>query len=237
MRLLLIEDEEVLGRMTSESLVQSGFTVDWFDTGSAGSAAAHAHDYDVILLDLGLPDMPGEAVMEQLRAVRSTTPVIVLTARGQVEDRVAMLDLGADDYLVKPFAMTELCARIRAVKRRVSAGADHNDMLKVGPLELFRNTRSARWKGNPVTITAKEFDLLEALVVRRPAVVSREKLEEAIYGWGEEVESNAVDVYIHFLRRKFSPGLIVTIRGKGYQIGNEELLLLEARRPAAGASQ
>jgi DNA-binding response OmpR family regulator len=236
-RVLLIEDEEVLGRVTCEALVTANFAVDWVKTGQAGCAAAQARDYGAILLDLGLPDMPGEALMEQLRSVRSTTPVIILTARGQVEDRVAMLDLGADDYLVKPFSTSELCARLRVVKRRVLARDGANDVQTVGPLELFRASRSARWNGVPVTLTAKEFDLLEALVLRRPAVVSRDKLEEALYGWGDEVDSNAVDVYVHFLRRKFSRGLIVTVRGAGYQIGSEELLLAEARRAAAPASQ
>ncbi len=233
MRLLLIEDEETLGRATADSLVKNNFTVDWVTCGVDAIAAAKAHEYDAILLDLGLADIGGDAVLKDLRARRSATPVIVLTARSQVEDRVTTLDLGADDFMVKPCNIAELCARLRAVKRRVSAGAHNTDMQKVGPLEFQQASRTVRWNGKPVTLTAKEFDVLEILVMRRPRVVSRAQLEEALYGWGDEVESNAIEVYIHFLRRKFSPDLIVTVRGKGYRIGIEAGLPAEARRAGA----
>jgi DNA-binding response OmpR family regulator len=221
MRLLLIEDEEMLGRTTADALVQNKFTVDWVKCGHDAIGATRTHEYDAILLDLGLSDIAGDTVLKDVRARRSETPVIVLTARGQVEDRVTMLDLGADDYMVKPFNISELCARLRAVKRRVSAGAHNADIQTIGPLEFQQASRSVRWNGRLVTLTAKEFDLLEILVIRRPRVVSRAQLEQALYGWGDEVESNAIEVYIHFLRRKLSPKLIVTERGRGYRIGIE----------------
>jgi DNA-binding response OmpR family regulator len=228
LRLLLIEDEEVLGRVTAQALVKADFAVDWVRTGQEGRAAVQTHEYDAILLDLGLPDISGEAFVKRLREGRATTPVIVLTARGQIEDRVTVLDLGADDYLVKPIDIAELGARLRAVRRRTSASVNYSDTQRVGPLELYQSSRTALWNGRPVTLTSKEFDVLEALVLRRPRVVSRSQLEEVLYGWGDEVESNAIEVYVHFLRRKFAPGLIITVRGKGYQIGSEELLLAEA---------
>lgn len=233
MRLLLVEDEEMLGRTTAAALVKNHFTVDWVKTGHDALGAAKSHEYDAILLDLGLSDLAGDAILKDLRARRSETPVIVLTARGQVEDRVTMLDLGADDFMVKPFNIAELCARLRAVKRRASAGAHNADIQVVGPLEFQQASRTVRWKGKPVTLTAKEFDVLEILVMRRPRVVSRRQIEVALYGWGDEVESNAIEVYIHFLRRKFSPELIVTVRGTGYRVGIETGL--HAERQQVGA--
>jgi DNA-binding response OmpR family regulator len=224
MRLLLVEDDEALGQATSDALQGAGQRLDWVRNCMDARAAARLHEYDAILLDLGLPDMPGEELMRQLRSAKSNTPIIVLTARSQVEDRVNLLDLGADDYLVKPFDINELRARLRAVKRRTSGHNDASDVQTVGPLELFQASRTARWKGRQVTLTGKEFDVLETLLLRRPRVVSRAQLEEVLYGWGDEVESNAIEVYVHFLRRKFTPALIVTVRGKGYQIGSEEIL-------------
>jgi DNA-binding response OmpR family regulator len=224
MRLLLVEDEEVLGRFTTQALNRAHFAVDWVKSCTDAQAAIRDHDYDVIVLDLGLPDMPGATLLKPVRAKQASTAVIVLTARGQIEDRVAMLDMGADDYMVKPFDVNELQARIRAVKRRSTAFANGSDRYAVGPLELFPASRTVRWHGKNVLLTTKEYDVLEALVVRRPGIVSRAQLEEAIYGWGDEVESNSIEVYIHFLRRKLTGKLIVNVRGKGYQIGSEELL-------------
>ena len=224
MRLLLIEDEDVLGRATAQSLVRAGFRVDRVLTGSEALAAIRTHDYDIVLLDLGLPDLGGEEVLRQLRAQRNTVPVVVMTARGQIEDRIQLLDLGADDYLVKPVDVNELQARMRALKRRVSAATDANDQQVVGALTLSQAARTVTWAGRPVTLTAKEYDVLEALVMRRPRVVSRAQIEEALYGWGDEVESNSIEVYVHFLRRKLSPKVIVTVRGRGYQLGSDESL-------------
>ncbi len=233
MRLLLVEDEEVLGRFVAMSLGAANFTVDWVRSGGEALAASTARVYDLILLDLGLPDMLGEVLLRQLRSARVATPVIVLTARGLIEDRVAMLDLGADDYMVKPYDVVELQARARALVRRAAQAMDPGDVQRVGPLELYQASRSACWHGAPITLTAKEYDVLETLVVRRPRVVSRAQLEEALYGSGEQVESNSIEVFIHFLRRKFTPGLILTVRGRGYQLCSEDAL--RAQAPAQGA--
>ena len=230
MRLLLVEDEELLGRATAQALVKAGYGVDWVRNGQDALASIRTHEYDAVLLDLGLPDITGESVVRTLRTGKSTVPVLVLTARGQVDDRVRILDLGADDYLVKPVDLKELAARLRAVQRRLAAGIDCEQVQKVGPLELHLAARQARWNGEPVVLTARQFDLLEALVVRRPHVVSRSKLEDALYGWGDEVDSNAIEVHVHMLRRRFAPGLIQTVRGKGYMLGSEETLLAESQR-------
>lgn len=232
MKLLLVEDDEMLGKATMTALQGGSLRVDWVRNAGDAKAAARAHEYDAILLDLGLPDVPGEQFIKQLRAAKVGTPIIVLTAKDQMGDRISVLDLGADDYLVKPVDLAELGARLRAVRRRSSSTNDASDIQRIGPLELFQGSRSARWRGEPVQLTAKEFDVLEALLMRRPRVVSRRQLEDVLYGWGDEVESNAIEVYIHFLRRKFTPGLIVTVRGKGYQIGSEELLNAEAGQQA-----
>lgn len=236
MRLLLVEDEEMLGRATAQWLDKAGHAVDWVKSGKDARAAARSHEYDAILLDLGLPDIQGEAIVKDLRSSRSVTPVIVMTARGQIEDRVSILDLGADDYLVKPVDLSELGARLRALQRRVAAGLDCADVQKIGPLELHQASRLACWNGKPVTLTARQFDVLEALVLRRPRVVSRAQLEDALYGWGDEVDSNAIEVYVHMLRRKFTPGLIQTVRGKGYLMGSEEVLEAELRRSLGKAA-
>ncbi len=236
MKLLLVEDDEMLGRATMNALQRESLRVDWVRNGMDAKIAARSHEYDAILLDLGLPDMAGEQFLQQLRGLKNNTPVIVLTARDQMRDRVNALDLGADDYLVKPVDLAELGARLRAVRRRASATNDASNVQVHGPLELEQGTRVARWCGQEVTLTAKEFDVLEALLLRRPRVVSRQQLEDVLYGWGDEIESNAIEVYVHFLRRKFTPGLIMTVRGKGSQMGNEDVLNAEVARKARQAS-
>lgn len=236
MKLLLVEDDEMLGRATMNALQRESLRVDWVRNGMDAKIAARSHEYDAILLDLGLPDMAGEQFLQQLRTQKNNTPVIVLTARDQMRDRVNALDLGADDYLVKPVDLAELGARLRAVRRRASATNDASNVQVHGPLELEQGSRVARWCGQEVTLTAKEFDVLEALLLRRPRVVSRKQLEDVLYGWGDEIESNAIEVYVHFLRRKFAPGLIMTVRGKGYQIGNEDVLNAEVARKTRQAS-
>jgi DNA-binding response OmpR family regulator len=229
MRLLLVEDEEVLGRFTAQALTRGGFAVDWVTTGGEAVAATRAHEYDAVVLDLGLPDMLGEVLVREVRAQRASTVVIILTARGQIHDRIAVLDLGADDYMVKPCDVNELLARIRAVKRRMATTSRNDELHRIGPLELSVASRTVRWNNAIVPLTAREFDVLCALVVRRPRVVSRAQLEEAVYGWGDEVDSNSIEVYIHFLRRKLSPKVIVNVRSRGYQIGAEEVLAAEAQ--------
>lgn len=227
MKLLLVEDDEMLGKATANALQRGSLRVDWVRTGIDAKIAARSHEYDAILLDLGLPDMAGEQFLQQLRAAKNTTPVIVLTARDQIRDRVNALDLGADDYLVKPVDLDELGARLRAVRRRTSTTNDAAGVQVHGPLELEQASRTVRWCGKEVLLTAKEFDVLEALLLRRPRVVSRKQLEDVLYGWGDEIESNAIEVYVHFLRRKFTPGLIVTVRGRGYQMSNVDVLQAE----------
>lgn len=224
MRILLVEDDELLGRATADGLRIGGAQVDWVRDGMDARVATRMHHYDTIVLDLGLPDMPGDVLLRQLRTEGCDVPIVVITARGQLEDRVSILDEGADDCLVKPFDLDDLNARIRAVVRR-TVGIDINSDVQVhGPLELFQRSRTARWNGRKVTLTTREYDVLEALVLRRNRIQSRAQLERLLYGRGDEVESNAIEVYIHFLRRKFTPALIVTVRGKGYQIGSEEIL-------------
>ena len=235
-KVLIVDDEPAIRKLVRVGLGSQGYAI--LEAGTARDAVAlvKAERPDVILLDLGLPDMPGELFLQQLRGAKNGTPVIVLTARDQIRDRVNALDLGADDYLVKPIDLDELGARLRAVRRRVSPTNDASNVQVHGPLELEQGSRTVRWCGAEVMLTGKEFDVLEALLMRRPRVVSRKQIEDVLYGWGDEIESNAIEVYVHFLRRKFTPGLIVTVRGKGYQIGNEDVLRAEAARKARQAS-
>jgi two-component system, OmpR family, response regulator QseB len=227
MRVLVAEDDVLLGQAIKLGLEQEGFAVDWVTQGGAADAAARAHAYDAITLDLGLPDMNGEALVQGWRESDQRTPVIVLTARGFVFDRVRLLDLGADDYLVKPFDLIELCARLRALVRRGVAASDA--YLECGAVRLMRDTRSVTKDGKRIDLTNREFWILEALLRNRNRVVSRPQLEETLYGWGEEVESNAVEVHIHHLRRKLGPDLIQTVRGVGYQVSTPAKALRRAQ--------
>ncbi len=215
MRVLIAEDDLLLGQAIRRGLELEGFTADWVTHGDAAEAAARTHGYEVIALDLGLPDIAGETLLQRWRAADNCTPVIVLTARGLVFDRVQLLDLGADDYLVKPFDLIELAARLRALARR---GAARDQCLESGPVRLARATRSATRDGQRFDLTNREYRILEALLRHRNCVVSQPQLEEALYGWGEEVESNAIEVHIHHLRRKLGRDLIQTVRGAGYRI-------------------
>jgi DNA-binding response OmpR family regulator len=216
MRTLLIEDDAQLGSSTKRGLEQEGFTVDWVTEGRAADAAVMSQRYDVVVLDLGLPDVDGEELLRSWRVRQNYTPVLVLTARGLILDRVRLLDLGADDYLVKPFDLLELIARLRALGRRgTGRGAE---TFEFGALRLSRDTREVTWKGARVELTTKEFWVLEALLRNRDRVMSRRQLEEILYGWGEAVESNAIEVHVHHLRRKLSRDLIQTVRGAGYRL-------------------
>jgi DNA-binding response OmpR family regulator len=222
MRLLAVEDDELLGSALQRSLKRFGYAVDWVLNGADAAVSMAMHEYDAVLLDLGLPDMPGEAVLQQIRARNPGICVLVMTARHGVPDRVALLDIGADDYMVKPLDINELAARLRAVIRRTSS-AHLPDAEEFGPLKLFAARRAATWHDRPVLLTNKEYWLLETFVRRRNQILTRAQLEEALYGWGEEIGSNAVEVYVHFLRRKFSSRLIQTVRGVGYQLAVDEL--------------
>ena len=217
MRLLLVEDDVALGHSTRMGLELDGHAVHWERTGAAALSAAREQAFDCILLDLGLPDVSGEEVLRTLRAARETVPVIVLTARGMVGDRVTLLDRGADDYLVKPFDLDELGARLRALARRSQRGEDPSELVH-GPLRLLPVTRTAVLDGVPIALTTKEFWILDSLMRSPQDTLSRTQLERVLYGQGEEVGSNAVEVHVHHLRRKLPARLIQTVRGAGYRL-------------------
>ena len=219
MRLLLVEDDAMIGAAAQEGLKREGHAVDWVRDGAQAQAALANGVYEAMLLDLGLPKRDGLSVLRDVRAKGGDLPVIVITARDAVADRVAGLDAGADDYLVKPFDLDELAARLRAVARRRAGRAAA--VLHVGDLELDTAARRARWKGREVALSAREFALVETLAERPGAYFSRAQLEDRLYGWGEEVGSNAVEVHIHALRRKLDPSVIRTVRGLGYSLAGE----------------
>lgn len=216
MRLLYIEDDAMIRESVSKGLQPEGFTVDAVGDGSSGLLALKSHAYDLLLLDLGLPRLDGIAVLTALRQRGEHIPVLILTARDAVADRVRGLNAGADDYLVKPFDLQELVARIHALLRRQAGRADA--VVRHGPLELNATTHAVRLDGNPIALSAREFALLSALMDRPGAVLSVPQLEEKLYGWNDEVGSNTVEVYIHALRRKLGAGLIRNVRGVGYML-------------------
>ncbi|CAN7695497.1 response regulator [Acidovorax sp. LjRoot66] len=216
MRALLVEDDDMIGRGLTHALKGAGWSVDWVRNGELAHSALADGDYSCVLLDLGLPGLDGTEVLRRARARGDLTPVVVLTARDGVEDRVLGLDTGADDYLLKPFEMTELLARMRAVVRRRSGAAQ--SVLGNGAVQLDLATREVLQDGVRGALTAREFALLHALLERPGAILSREQLENRIYGWGEEVSSNAVDVLIHGMRRKLGPDAIRNVRGLGWRV-------------------
>ena len=219
MRVLLVEDDPMLGEGTRKGLTQDGFTVDWVTTAEEAELALSGEPYAVLLLDLGLPDRSGLELLAALRRRGEQLAVLVLTARDAVTDRIAGLDSGADDYLVKPFDLDELAARIRAVVRRLSGRAE--PVVAFGRLTLNPATHEVTCDGRPVSLSAREFALLHALLERPGAVLSRAQLEERLYGWNEEVESNAVEVHIHHLRRKLGQSCIRNVRGVGYMVAGQ----------------
>ena len=223
MRLLLVEDDRMSGESLRAALRLEGHAVDWVRDVAAAQATLASERFDLVLLDLGLPPGRGDAaadglsVLRSLRARQDDTPVIVLTARDGPGDRVQGLDSGADDYLVKPFELDELGARIRAVLRR--RGGRAQPLLQHRGVTLDPATRQVTQGGVPVLLSAREFAVLEALMARPGALLSRAQLEDRLYGWGEEIESNAVSVYIHQLRRKLGADFIGNMRGVGYFVG------------------
>ncbi len=219
MRLLLVEDDPMIGEGIRDGLGQEGFAVDWVRDGAAAETALGAEPYAAVLLDLGLPRKGGLEVLRAARAQRNDVPILVITARDAVADRIRGLDAGADDYLVKPFDLDELAARVRALVRRAEGRAE--PVLRHGAIVLNPATRAATLGGRPVALSAREFALLHALMARPGMVLSRAQLEERLYGWGEEVGSNAVEVHIHNLRRKLGAGAIRNVRGVGYTIAAE----------------
>ncbi|HEY5323333.1 MAG TPA: response regulator transcription factor [Caldimonas sp.] len=225
MRLLLVEDDRMIGESLQRALRLEGYAVDWVRDAAAADSTLASERFDLVLLDLGLPPGAGAgaggpadglSVLRAARARHDATPVIVLTARDARGDRVAGLDAGADDYLVKPFELDELNARIRAVLRRHAGRAE--PLLSAGGVTLDPATRRVAKDGVAVSLSAREFAVLEALLAKPGAVLSRAQLEDRLYGWGEEIESNAVSVYVHQLRRKLGADFIRTVRGVGYFI-------------------
>lgn len=216
MRLLLVEDDAMIGSSVQQGLRQDGFTVDWVRDGQAAETALSSETYDLLLLDLGLPKKSGLDVLRGLRHKNNLLPVLVLTARDAVSDRVTGLDAGADDYLVKPFDLDELAARIRALLRRRAGRAD--PLIHHGNLTLNLATHEATFNGTPLVLSVREFAVIQTLLDRPGALLSRAQIEERLYGWGEEIESNAVEVYIHALRRKLGADFIKTVRGAGYMV-------------------
>ena len=218
MRILVAEDDAVLADAVQRSLRQSGHAVDWVQNGAQAEDAVQVENFDLLILDLGLPKKPGLDVLKRLRARDSRLPVLILTAADGVSDRVRGLDAGADDYLAKPFDLAELEARVRALTRRGMAGSP--TLLRHGALDYDQVGRVVRLHGEPLELSARELNLLEILLQRSGRMVSKEQLVSHLCGWGEEVTPNAIEVYVHRLRKKLEPGgvRIVTVRGLGYSL-------------------
>ncbi|MBL8367860.1 MAG: response regulator transcription factor [Candidatus Accumulibacter sp.] len=216
MRVLLVEDDPMIGKSVQQGLRQEGTSVDWVRDGQAAELALTTIPYELLLLDLGLPGRSGLEVLARLRRSDNGIPVLIITARDAVTERIKGLDSGADDYLVKPFDLDELSARMRALLRRRSGRA--SPVIEHGDLRMNPATHELTQDGKPVALSAREFALLQALLEQPGVPLSRAKLEERLYGWGEEIESNAVEVYIHSLRRKLGSERIKNIRGVGYLV-------------------
>jgi len=216
MRVLLIEDDGMIGTAMQQALKDAAYAVDWVTDGETAIHAAENESYELALLDLGLPKADGREVLRRLRTLGRRLPVIIVTARDGVDDRIDGLDLGADDYLVKPFEIRELLARIRAVLRREGSGSP--PLLSNGKLSLDPATREASFLGESALLTAREFALMQALLARPGRVMSRGELERQIYGWNEEVESNAIEYLIHTIRRKLGTTAIRNVRGVGWMV-------------------
>ncbi len=216
MRVLLIEDDRMIGTAIQLALKDAAYAVDWVTDGETAVHAVENESYELALLDLGLPKADGREVLRRLRTLGRRLPVIIVTARDGVDDRIDGLDLGADDYLVKPFEIRELLARMRAVLRREGSGSP--PLLSNGKLSLDPATREASFLDQTALLTAREFALLQALLARPGTVLSRSELERQIYGWNEEVESNAIEFLIHTIRKKLGATAIRNVRGVGWMV-------------------
>lgn len=216
MRLLLVEDDPHLGDGLTVGLRQSGFTVDWVKDGLAAEHAVASENFDLLVLDLGLPRLSGTDLLQRLRTRGQEMPVLILTARDAVSDKIAGLDGGADDYLVKPVDLDELAARIRALVRRAAGRA--SPLLRHGSLVLDPAARTASLEGRPLELSSREFALLQTLLENAGRVLTRAQLESSLYGWQDEPESNVLEVHIHHLRRKLGADFIRTLRGVGYTV-------------------
>ncbi len=220
MRILLVEDDRMIGRAVEAALRQAGHAADWVHDGRQADTALRAQTYDAVLLDLGLPGIDGLSLLRNLRARADRVPVLILTARDAVQDRIDGLDAGADDYMLKPFDVDEMLARLRALIRR-SAGRPE-PAYTFGDVVVDTAGRRVELNGEPVSLSAREWAVLEPLVARPGQILSRSQLEEKLYGWGEEISSNTVEVHVHKLRRKLGASLIRNIRGLGYMVPGTE---------------
>lgn len=216
MRLLLVEDDPMIGETVLDLLRDDGYAVDWVRDGSMAESAALDQDYDLILLDLGLPRKDGLEVLRELRARKCRSPILIASARDAVQQRIEGLDAGADDYIVKPYDLDELLARIRALIRRSAGRAE--PVYEHGNVRINTNTKEVTVDSQPITISAREWAVLEALLARPGLILSRAQIEEKLFAWKDEISSNAVEVYIHGLRKKLGADLIQTVRGMGYLI-------------------
>jgi DNA-binding response OmpR family regulator len=216
MRILLVEDDVLLGDAIVAGLERTGFAVDWVRDGQSGSAAMRIGEHAAVVLDLGLPRLAGLEVLKRARGAGNATPVLILTAQDSIDDKIRGLDSGADDYLVKPVDLDELAARLRSLIRRSQGQAAPE--LRVGEVSLQPASRQVMYRGSPVELSAREFAVLHELMLAAGRVLTRQQIEHSLYAWGEEIESNAVEVYIHYLRRKLQPEVIRTIRGVGYMM-------------------
>jgi two-component system response regulator QseB len=217
MRLLLVEDDTMIGEVVLDLLRAEHYAVDWVKDGEmADTALRQSQSYDLVILDLGLPRKDGLEVLRAMRSRKDRTPVLIATARDAVEQRIAGLDAGADDYVLKPYDLDELLARLRALLRRAAGRAE--PVFEYNTISINPATREVQVSGTPVTLSAREWAVLEALIARPGAVLSRSQLEEKLYSWRDEVSSNAVEVYIHGLRKKLGSELIQNVRGVGYMV-------------------
>jgi DNA-binding response OmpR family regulator len=219
MRILLVEDDAMIGESVADGLKAEGYAVDWVRDGKEAEVAVSATPYSLVVLDLGLPRRDGIDVLKGIRERRIDVPVLVMTARDTVRDRIKGLDAGADDYLIKPFDLDELTARARALMRRAAGRSE--PVIERGPLSINPATREVTWRGESMSLSAREYALLAALAERPGVVLSRAQLEEKLYGWNESVGSNAVEVHIHNVRKKLGEDVIRNVRGMGYTLATE----------------
>ncbi len=217
MRILIVEDDALLGDGLASGLRAQGFAVDWFRDGAAADQALSHAPYEAVVLDLSLPGEDGMVWLGRWRQRGVKTPVLILTAREAVDSRIEGLDTGADDYLVKPVALTELAARLRALARRAQGRPE--PVWRHGALEYNQAAKTVSWRGSPVDLTSREMALLEVLLANPRRVLSKAQLFEKLYAWDQSIESNALEVYVHYLRRKIDPGIVRTVRGVGYALG------------------
>lgn len=220
MRILIVEDDPLIGDGLRNGLKLMDYAVDWFTSGKEGEQALEVVHYDAVVLDLGLPGEDGAVLLARWRKAGRTVPVIILTARDAVQSRIAGLDAGADDYLIKPITLDELAARLRAVTRRLAGKPE--PVWRHGDLEYQPSSRQARWKGEPLDLTVREARLLELFLMHPSRVLTRDFIRDKLYDWEADLESNALEVHVHHLRKKIHPKIVRTLRGAGYALGQAE---------------